>query len=80
MRGVDGGEEGKEKGGVTQEGCKVFLGKDLQQEVVYLEICTLNFSSTRKMYVLKFPPRGNSKLRFHNFLVSIHYIFLTIVV
>lgn len=29
--------------------------QDLQQEDVYFEIDSLDFSSTRKMYVLKFP-------------------------
>lgn len=55
MEGGKEGEKGRERGHVEEEGCRLSSGKGLQQEVVYLEIYSLDFSSPRKMYVLKFP-------------------------
>lgn len=54
---MDRRREGKKRGRVNQreEGCRLFPSKDLQQEDVYFEIYSLDFSSIRKMYVLKFP-------------------------
>lgn len=51
LGGMDGEREGKERERVNQrgEGCRLFPGKGLQQEVVYFEIYSLDFSSTREM-------------------------------
>lgn len=54
---MDRGREGKKERESAPEGGRVqtLPKQDLQQEDVYFEIDSLDFSSTRKMYVLKFP-------------------------
>jgi hypothetical protein len=54
----EGGRGKRERVNKRGRGCRLFPGKDLQQEVIYFEIYSLDSSSTRKMYVSKFPLMG----------------------
>lgn len=67
--------EGKERES-EQEGERVqlFPGKDLQQEVIYFEIYSLDSSSTRKMYVSKFPLMGTQMKILQSSMFSLYKI------
>lgn len=72
---MEGGREGKERES-EQEGERVqlFPGKDLQQEVIYFEIYSLDSSSTRKMYVSKFPLMGTQMKILQSSMFSLYKI------
>lgn len=59
---MDRGREGKKRGRVNQreEGCRLFPGKDLQQEDVYFEGYSLDFFQHQKDVHFEISPHGNS--------------------